>query len=147
MPRNVEHDARAQSDGSELAQRLDQLLAPVLARLQQLGDDGDGANVQERPRCEGQQQVTVAQTGAPDAAVQRQGLGRGGPASKLLDGDADAGAEQGADGGDELGAHGGLLGKPGLHEESEVADLVGDLVEENGHGGCCADSRGGVEGC
>lgn len=64
---------------------------------------------------------------------------------KLLDGDADEGAHEGADGGDELGGHGGALGEAGLDEERKVADLVGDLVEEDGDGGCRADGGGGVE--
>lgn len=123
-------------------------MALVGARLQQLGDDGDGAHVQERARGERKQHVSPLETRAPDA------LGGGAVqvirtaaavSTVLLDEDADARAQKGTDGRHELGAHGFPLGEARLDEEGKVAHLVGDLVEEDGHGGRRAECRGRVE--
>lgn len=47
---------------------------------------------------------------------------------------------------DELRPHGHLLAEAGLDEQREIADLVRDLVEEDGDGGGGAEGGGGVEG-
>jgi hypothetical protein len=84
------------------------------------------------------------QTSSPQTGVAGERLVGRGPA-KLLHGDADQGADEGADGGDKLRGHGGALGEARLDEQGKVADLVGDLVEEDGDGGGGADGGGGVE--
>jgi hypothetical protein len=58
VPRDVEHDARADSHSRELHERLLELLGLVLTSLEQLGDHGDGADVQEGARGKGEQHIT-----------------------------------------------------------------------------------------
>lgn len=82
---------------------------------------------------------------SPKSPISRHRLAVGSPRAKFLDGNANERAHEGADGGDELGRHGGALGEAGLDEQRKVADLVGDLVEEDGDGGGGADGGRGVE--
>ncbi len=146
VPRNVQHDARPEKDGSKLHERLAELGRLVGPGLEQLGDDGDSADVEEGPRREGQQHVAPGKARAPETITHTHGRSVGAAAAaEFLHGDADEGANQGPDGRDELGAHGLPLGEARLHEQGKVADLVRDLVEEDGHGGGGADGGGCVE--
>jgi hypothetical protein len=54
VPRNVQHDAGADGHSGKLDERLAQLGHLVGARLEQLRDDGDGADVEKGARREGQ---------------------------------------------------------------------------------------------
>lgn len=147
MPGNIQHNPRPHRNSRKLHQCLPQLLGLILARLQQLRNDRHRAHIQERTRRERQQHVSPGQAGSQNTLLHahRRSIGIAG-AAEFLHGDTDEGAEHSADGGDELGAHGLTLGEAGLDEQGKVADLVGDLVEEDGHGGGCADGWGGVKG-
>ena len=66
-------------------------------------------------------------------------------ATKLLDSDTDQRSEKSSQGSDELRTHSSSLGETGLDKQSKVADLVGDLVEEDSDSGGSSDGRRGVE--
>ena len=147
MPGNIQHNPRSDRNSRKLHKRLLQLLGLILARLQQLRNDSNRAHIQKGTRRERQQHVSPGQAGSPKALLHAHrrsiGITR---AAEFLHRDTNEGAEHGADGGDELGAHSLALGEAGLDEQGKVADLVRNLVEEDGHGGGCANGGGGVEG-
>ena len=100
---------------------------------------------QRMERGERQREKTH-QTSAPKPGVPRHALFiRSMTTAKLLNGDANQRAQQSANGGNKLGTHGRALREARLDKEGKVADLMGDLVEEDGHGGGRANGRGGVE--
>lgn len=66
-------------------------------------------------------------------------------AAKLLDSNTNQSPEKSSQGSDELRAHGSSLGKARLDKEGKVANLVGDLVEEDCNSGGSSDCRGGIE--
>lgn len=66
-------------------------------------------------------------------------------ATKLLDSNTDQRSEESSEGSDELRTHSSSLGEARLDEESKVANLVGNLVEEDSNSGGSSDGRRGVE--
>ena len=58
------HDSRASEHGGKLRKRLAKLLALFGASLEELGNDGHGADIQESAGSEGEQQVSRLQTRA-----------------------------------------------------------------------------------
>jgi hypothetical protein len=66
-------------------------------------------------------------------------------ATKLLDSNTDQCSEKSSQGSDKLRTHSSSLGETGLDEECKVANLVGDLVEEDSDSGGSSDGRRGVE--
>lgn len=94
---------------------------------------------------DGERKKGTCQACSPKSPISRHRLPISTSGAEFLDGNANERAHQGADGGNELGCHGGALGKAGLDQQRKVADLVGDLVEEDGDGGGGADGGRGVE--
>lgn len=66
-------------------------------------------------------------------------------ATKLLNSDTNQRSEKSAQGSDKLRTHSSSLGEAGLDQECKVANLVGDLVEEDSDSGGSSDGRRGVE--
>jgi hypothetical protein len=66
-------------------------------------------------------------------------------ATELLNSDTNERTEESTQGSDKLRAHSSSLRKSGLYEKSEIANLVGNLVEEDCYGSGSSDGRRGIE--
>lgn len=161
MPRNVQHNTSANSHGRELNEHVLQLLSLVRTSLKKLRDDGNGSNVEECTSSEGKKHIAPGlqqvsnlsrdgsvhityQASSPDTLVTAHGdvTAR---ATELLNSNTNESTKESTQGSDKLRAHSSSLGKAGLDEKSEIANLVRDLVEEDCYSSGSPNGRRGIE--